>query len=398
MKRPIFFFFALIFTFSCKSQPKSLFKISPEIFTDNMISLSDIADDISYVPLDNYFPIGLTYKLVVTTKNIYLSIKDVDVGILKFDNQGKLVCKIGNRGRGPEEYIYGMEFSVDEKTGNIYVLDRSTIKVYSFSGRFIRNINYNDYLSYQGGDIEIYNSLIFIPDFIQYGNAKYNWIFLDTLGNLVSRKENSVPPFTVNSVIPGQIYKFNNNLYYFNYLNDTIFSIKPDLKCSPAYLFAKGDFRFPNNFVFDFTKLNDIFRPGEMFETKQYIFLNYSYKGKSAISLINKKTKKVSQAYKNIENTTMPVKTKALIENDLDAGLPFSTKPIFSNYTKDGTEYLATFITPYDLKTYLLTNDFKSKIPVFPEKKKQLEKIAGNLNDTDNPVLMIIRIKKMSNR
>jgi len=272
-----YLFLLVLITISCRSQDNILFEISPCIFTDNKITLADIADDILYIPLDNSIPIGLTYKLIITNNNIYLSIKDV--GIQKFDRYGKLVCKIGKCGRGPNEYYYFMNYIVDETTGNVFVMDRSVIKTYSHTGLFIREINYSAYLSYLGSDIEIFNSLLFIPDYNQYGNSKFNWVFLDTLGNLISKKENSVPPFTINMVLPGRNYKFKNKLFYFNSLNDTIFSISPDLKYKGAYLFSQGDFRVPReNFVFSsVSQLYNLFKPVKMFETKQFIFLAYSY-------------------------------------------------------------------------------------------------------------------------
>ena len=32
--------------------------------------------------------------------------------------------------------------------------------------------------------------------------------------------------------------------------------------------------------------------------------------------------------------------------------------------------------------------------PEFPEKKKELEKLANSLKETDNPILMIVKLKK----
>jgi hypothetical protein len=385
--------FLIFLTFSCKSPDNGLYKIDPRTFVENKITLADIADDIKYIPLDDSIPIGLTYKLLLTDNNIYLSIKDV--GILKYDRFGKLICKVGNRGRGPAEYHYFMDYTVDELTGNVFVLDRSVIKVYSQTGLFVRDINYNQYLSNMGGDVEIFNSLLFIPDYIQYGNSKFNWVFLDTLGNLVSEKENSVPTFSINMVLPGKVYKFGSNLFYFNALNDTIFSISPDLKHKGAYLFSQGDFRWPiENFEFSsIMQTYNIFKPLRMFETKHLIFLQYSYLDRSAISLIDKKTKKIFLAYKNDKIAGM-VKTRALIVNNLDGGLPLSASPIINYYVENDSEYLCTLINPFDLKVYLSTDEFKNSVPKNAGKKNELEKLANNLKETDNPVLMLVRLKR----
>ncbi len=392
MRKILISFITLNLLFSCQSQDKGLLEISPEIFTDNKIFLSEIADDIFYVPLDNSIPIGIAYKLLFTSNHIYLSVKDV--GILKFNRSGKFICKIGSRGKGPGEYIYYMAFSVDENTGNVYIMDMNSIKTYSSSGRFIRSINYRTYLSYTGSDIDMFNGLIFVPDFIEYGNSKYNWLFLDTLGNVVSKKKNSVPIYKTDLVLPGQIYQFDNKLFYFNFLNDTIFSISPDLKGRVAYLFGQGDYRYPKEyFAFDFTKLSNYFRPTEMFETKHFIFLSYSYRGMAAMSVIDKRTKKVFLGYKKIENTSMSVKTRPEIENDLDGGLPFTTRSVINYYEENGNEYIISLINPFDLKKHLTTDDFKTIIPKYSEKKNALVKFASATKETDNPILMIIRVK-----
>ena len=36
----------------------------------------------------------------------------------------------------------------------------------------------------------------------------------------------------------------------------------------------------------------------------------------------------------------------------------------------------------------------KTLLPKYPEKKKELEKLANSLKETDNPVLIIVRLKK----
>jgi len=38
--------------------------------------------------------------------------------------------------------------------------------------------------------------------------------------------------------------------------------------------------------------------------------------------------------------------------------------------------------------------EFKNSSPEYPEKKKELEKLANTLKETDNPVLVLVRLKK----
>lgn len=57
-----YLFFLVLITFSCNSRDDNLFEIDPRDWVENKITLSEIADDITYIPLDNTFPIGIIYS------------------------------------------------------------------------------------------------------------------------------------------------------------------------------------------------------------------------------------------------------------------------------------------------------------------------------------------------
>ena len=385
MKTQIFVLL-LFLSFSCKPQNNRLLEIDPRSFPDTKITLGAIADDIYYVPLDGSIPIGINYKLKITASNIYLSVKDI--GILKFDRSGKLICRIGSIGRGPGQYTDFMDYAVDELTGNIYVMGPGIIKVYSQRGTFVRNIDYKDHIAFVGGDIEVYNSLLFIPDFLWTGEAKNSWVFLDTLGKLVAAKKNSIQPFKTNTGIDGSIYRFGSNLYYYNLYNDTIFSISPDLSSKGAYLFAKGDHRWPIGRVnTDPASWNRIFKPMKMFETKYLVIILYAYLDRSAISLIEKQSGKVFIA--RIQKGEL---SEPSLQNDLDGALPFGMD--INYFIDNNEEYLVQLISPIDLKTHVANDEFKNGNPKYPEKKKEVETLALRIKETDNPILMIARLKK----
>ena len=78
--------------------------------------------------------------------------------------------------------------------------------------------------------------------------------------------------------------------------------------------------------------------------------------------------------------------------NDLDDGMPFGRDINYYNDNKG--EYLVQLITPFDLKAHIATNEFKNGKYKYPEKKKELEKLALRLQETENPVLMIVKLKK----
>jgi hypothetical protein len=374
------------------------FVIDPGTFVENQITLTDIADDITYIPLDNTIPLRGISTTEITTNNIYLPTGDA---IVKYNRQGKFVVTIARRGRGPGEVQYGFNFAVDEKTGNVFVVDHSYItKVYNENGTFLREISLKNIEEFGwGGDIEIFNSLLFYSNSLGQGNSKYAWVFLDTLGNLVASKKNSVPPFQTNSGRDAKIYKFGNRLFYYNYFNDTIFSISPDLSYKGEYLFAQGEHRWPKEGIRTGSiaetnaQIFKLFDPGKILETKRFIIEQYGYLDIGGICFIDKKSKKTFLPLKLIENPTWQNVRKytSNLINDLDGGLAIEN--FYDYYSENDSEYLTSEINPLELKTYVASDEFKNNTPKYPEKKKELQNLADSLKETDNPVLMMIKLE-----
>jgi len=76
------------------------------------------------------------------------------------------------------------------------------------------------------------------------------------------------------------------------------------------------------------------------------------------------------------------------LTNDLDGGpgiLPLTTKD-------DNT--IVTLIDALTLKKHIASADFKNSTPKYPEKKKELERLANSLKITDNPVLVLVKLSK----
>ncbi len=75
------------------------------------------------------------------------------------------------------------------------------------------------------------------------------------------------------------------------------------------------------------------------------------------------------------------------IINDLDGGVNILPLTIKDDNTIIG------WVDAIKLKAHVASETFKKSSPKYPEKKKKLEKLAGSLNETDNPVLMMVRLK-----
>ncbi|HPM01636.1 MAG TPA: 6-bladed beta-propeller [Candidatus Cloacimonadota bacterium] len=381
--------FLSILLISCKSNTNTIYEFDPRVLKENKASLTEIADDIIYIPLDNDFPISLIYSPKYFINNsIYLSA--LNAGVMVFDRQGRLIRKIGRIGRGPGEYARYYIFTVDNKNETVYIMDSGAnfIKVYSKEGNFLRNISLKDYGN--GVDaVEFFNSKLIISYHSQFRDIKNDLIVLDTLGNFIDKKERIDIPFTSNWLIDGGLYEYENHLSRWSPFTDTIYSIFPDLNYGISFVFGKGEHRLPKSNI-DINKIKIYFNPYMVFETHRFLVFRYLYNEKVTLALVEKRSNKSYVTY--LESGPAVVGNNFIggIANDLDGGTPFQPE----NYFVEGNrEYMVGLINSYQIKTLVASAEFKNSTPKYPEKKKKLITLADSLKETDNPVLMLVRLK-----
>lgn len=366
---------------SCESSEKLMYSFNPGKLTEHEKNLSEFADDIIYIPLDNSIPLDLIYGFKFSDDKIYLSVKNN--GLLVYTSHGKFIRKIGNTGRGPGDYFHFTNFVVDQKSGKVYINDtKNVIKVFSKDGRFVRNITIDETLG-NLEEIGFLDSWLFASFSMQFSEAKYNWIIIDTLGNLVKSQKRSLPLFWSNWNPQSGTYYLDDRLYYWNSYNDTVFSISADLNIGVSFLFAQGDHRLPLS-TLDPSTVTKYMLVRSVFESPKLLFVRCDY-NKNRINTIIDKTSN-EHCFVSIRDDV-----KGWIVNDIDAGISFG--PI-NYYCENGNDYLAGIIYPIELKAHVYSDEFLKSNPLYPEKKNALEKLANNLKETDNPVLMIVKLKK----
>jgi hypothetical protein len=381
----------LLISLSCRSQDSKIFQINPKTFVENKITLTDIADDITYIPVDNSFPVSGIYRTSINffKNSIYFSSKDI--GVIRLNRDGTHPRVIGKKGRGPGEWQYCMSIAVDDRTETVYIMDsKNKITMYYSNGNFKGTINLpvsEDGFDFSG--VTFYNSNLFASQYINMGNAKYNWIILDTLGKVITQKFNSIPTFKGRIGGGGGTFKFNGKISYWNWFNDTVFTVLPDLSYRASYLFAKDNNRFPPGEI-PFTSpsqfnelMNNYYIPIDMFETSRYLLYSYGFQKKAIIALIEKGSKQTFLTYLENINGGIP--------NNLDGGLLFNPVHYF---VENDREYLVSIIEPLSLKKHITGDQFKNAKCRFPQKKDILSALATKINETDNPILMVVRLKK----
>jgi hypothetical protein len=114
--------------------------------------------------------------------------------------------------------------------------------------------------------------------------------------------------------------------------------------------------------------------------------------------LIDKNSRKTYMSLMEVEKTSniRPVYVGG-IRNDLDGGISFqpggASARQESYFVENGREYIIGLYDAYRFKALLNNVEFINNVPEFPQKKIEFEKFAKTINETDNPVFMIIRLK-----
>jgi hypothetical protein len=381
----LFIFLILI---SCKKQEAVLFEFDPLDLVERDIPLSGIVDEITYIPLDDTIPIKINqYYNNPMFSNGLLYFADSENGLLVYNGEGDFVRKIGKKGRGPGEYQFAQNYAVDENTGTIYVRNlQNRINIYSFNGEFKGNL----FLDRYTGSIDVfqvYNSNLFGSYNLQFDDFnECVWAFYDTLGNVLSQKEVLQPKFRSNYLSGGGHYYHGDKLYFWNHFLDTVYAISPDFSYSCSFVFKPGEYRFPKEYVVgivpEFSKYMNV---DQILETDNFIIIRYSYyQGKNGLVLVDKPSG--DTYWMNWE-----IGSRGGIPNDYDGGEGFLP---MGYYVENNREYLLGFAEPFNLKNIVGGDDFKSAVVKRPEKKRHLQELANSLEDTANPVLMIVRLEQ----
>ena len=413
----------LVLTASCNNTQKventlRIVDVVSNINNMQQINLSRFTDNIRYMTLENRADIAISnYNSVDLSDNLLLT-SDSESSLLIFDLSGHLVVKFGKKGRGPEEYlnINNLSFGKDNK---VYFNSMADLFEFNMDGSFsTKYLNCmlveNTFYLHQWCIVD--DSLIFGHIQNDSGQTKYKAILINRNGKVKRYYQNFDLLKNRQSRIAGgttQIFTFNGTLHFKEQFNDTLFSLNTDYELIPEYCFNLGNLKMPAsvrvNFYEYFEKINDYTAIEEIFQTEDYLFLKVNFGNRVPARRINPRPTESTNIARVWTNTTScigiydkkngelhfckptstdnPLFTSG-IYNDIDAGPRFFPIKLINDSTMIMT------VSTKELKYHVASDDFKNNLPKYPEKKKELENLANNLSEFDNPVLMIVTFNK----
>jgi hypothetical protein len=361
------------------------------------VKLSDLGFvDIEYIPLetttqslvsgiDNIF--FHDYKMnKILSGNDYFLIKNGNK-ILKFKVDGSFIRTIGTVGRGPDELDNIDDVVLNKKNQNIFLVSSRQKKIchYSPGGELIKVLSIPFFI-YEFSFIEN-RILCYCGD--NSGINKNSFILMDTLGHIVKNFPNKYPFKSLNGIVvythENLFYQYNKTQFIKEIYSDTIYALE-NMDFKPHIVIEVGK-RLVTPGVrseFDSYKIYaNYIQPMNLLEFGDYIYFAFIYKfvvqGDVIIYGFIGSKRDNYQTLFNLGDG---------IDNDLDGGpniLPLTTK---------NDNAIISLIDALTLKKYIASEEFKKSTPKYPEKKKELEKLANNLKETDNPVLILVSLKK----
>lgn len=392
-------FIALFLGFLSLSQEVELFpqgkeSIKPPYVIDiagsqknhRVFRLSEIAEDVSYVPLETRTNALIGYGTIKPAGK-YFIVGTYRQPVMLFTREGKYVRSIGSIGKGPGQYREPFRNQADPDKELLYILgsDNKRIFKYSFNGQLLKDIlvpyNCTDFYRFGNG-----NLLLATPSNYK-ADGFYPFVLLDPEGKLIKEilsieaptgkriAYNATPEFKTGS---------NGWVIVSNFGRDIIYQISPAGDIKPYATLLLGKLKAPDEYYYDLSKW--ILKPFGFFamgftcnEVGPLLEVWYAYEMKSHIGYYDPRINKMA-----FRDSTESGETG--FHNDLDGGPTFGDGQFWEENNN-----LYTFFMAVDLK---LNRDFYAKQEALnPEKKKAMLEMIDSLDENDNPVIMIIKLK-----
>ena len=392
----------IIVLFSCTQKKEVDDIVDLTLITEpNSSNLSELGSEITYIPLetnasciiqqiDELIYEGGAYYLRSTNENKVTPEKGAPPpppmmptkSLYRFSKNGEFICQISRQGGGPSEYRYIQDFLYNKNNNTINIFIPNDIKEFSLDGTWKKNITleYNEVTSLAYTNNQI---LGFIDN--SRGQNEYSFVLFDANGEITSTYKNKYK-FTISTDAiffqPECIfYQYNGILHCKELNSDTIFSFDNGTFI-PKYFLKQGEAKYTTDLREKSmtTNLTKYIIQKNLFESEKYLFYQYRLKDRDNCFIQNKSN-----------GTQYLIDNGTGLVNDMDNGPNFKTQ---NTVTVDGTEYLISWINAFELKAHVDFEAFKNSTPKHPEKKKELEQLANSLDENDNPVLILVKLKE----
>lgn len=354
-------------------------------------SLSEIATDIEYISLQTSSTSMIKFirKVIISENRIYVQ-NNVEE-ILCFDKDGNFLYKLSKQGRGPGEYTFISDFSIDSVKNTLIILDGAEILEYENTGSefiLMKSVKLNRPAPQKIDIIPGSNKVMLsIPPF--KGSEPSLSIMINMDGDTVYYKPNCYQyerkiakgGMVVVSANETVQYVHDNKICFKEVFSDTVFyADKESDLFLPHLIFNSYGKMYPARAKGDpeFAKSNgdEYYYIANIMEVPRYL-VYYYYFDKSPHKIL----------YDKVSSHKFDISLDDHISEDIAGGPFFDPAGVTS-----GKFY--SFVEASSLKRHVSKEEFATVKVKNPARKEELIKLAGSLEETDNPVLVVVTPKK----
>ncbi|MBN2635716.1 MAG: 6-bladed beta-propeller [Prolixibacteraceae bacterium] len=380
--------FFLLFPIFLSAQKAVHIPMGQNIGNTKELPVSEIAESIRFVPLETnescFFGENIS-KVEIVDDMLFVS--DYNY-IFKYDLNGKFLTRIGKKGRGPGEYAQGPQTFLINKSKRLvilFVLYESKMIEYDFEGNFIKEktldfmpglAEWND-----NEDIAVYNM-----GFTYEKEPWHDLYVLNQDGKTVQKNKFKKQPDKKYGLIlyPPILYRYNGKTRYKNPHGNVIYELDEKGKTTPVYVLDYGKYekyndiddveiQIKNNVGTNRSNPKSFEKIGllGLSETDDYLFIYYGHQEQRKVGVFDKK----NSTFYNLYDSNYELYG---FHDDSFGGLPL--------FPKAGLDrnYFYSYYTAFEFKEYL-----KKANKLNPE----LKKLAEGIDENDNPVLMLVKLK-----
>lgn len=384
MKFKILFFAFTVFALSFCSQRDMAEKRSVEIINlkkafdeKKPVNITDISTDYNYIKLETKDDCLAGTKLTVYSNDQYLIAIDRKKILLFNKKDGKFIREIGHMGNGPGEYSRTYTVMPYNEEMNIVYAGRNKKRYgYSLEGQLKDTLTIPELVS-EIGNINDNHFAAFLPNY--QGSEKNKIMIFNQKDSVIKTFPNYLSAPKTDAFFAWNpnswFYRLNKQLYFYERFNDTLFHVSTN-SLTPRFIFNMGPYSPPYEM-----KTSPKFEADKYFliqtinESSKYLFCAFNFNKRNYIAIYDKDQRET------IVNDYSAESGKGFISNINDF-VPIE----FSSINKNG-ELICT-IDAVKIKQWFEKNP--EKVPQLPESFKSLM----NIKETDNPVIIIAKLKK----
>lgn len=360
-----------------KDNPYEVIYLKQAFENSKPLYITDIGEKIEYIRIETKDAslTGTNVKVYADAKNLIAVDRKQ---ILLFDRlTGKFIRAIGQVGEGPNQYsrtLSTMPFNAE--TQSVYAVRNKKRYEYSLEGKLIGTREVPELVG-EHANLDANTLAAFLPNY--QGNEKNKIVIVDKSGKVTKTFPNylSAPPTQAFMVWNPNafFYKLNKQLYFCELFNDTVFHVTAN-SLTPKYILNMGKYSAPYEM-----RTSTNFEPDKyffvkgIFESPKYFFATFGFNKKIYTALYDKGKK----------NTTVNA-----AESDSGNGVINNTNdfvPLVLSSVNENNELICTIDAFKIVKWF---RDNPEKIKLLSQNLKDLQ----NVKETDNPVVVAVRLKK----